>query len=279
MGRRARAVRPSGVSHDRQTRWRMALPACSAAAWWCFRGGSVGPADVGGQNPVRRATVGAADAVTGAVNTTAGVLRNVGEATAATLGATLRITGGAVRGLGRAVDAVGEAQVVRQGPMAAPSRVIAGLHRVLAVAIAGVGDATVGLGGTVEDVAVEASRLLEDSVNILAEPTRRIGDSLRVDRSGQFQRRQRRPGRYPAGRGDGPRNSSGAPGTDLPAPPQSYVDGRNRVEQTMSERIARRCLREALGNPSERMVSLAPPLSLALLAAWLMGRGCGGRRG
>lgn len=45
------------------------------------------------------------------------------------------------------------------------------------------------------------------------------------------------------------------------------------------ERFFTRCLREAFENPSERMITLAPSLALALLAAWALGRGCGRSRG
>ena len=40
----------------------------------------------------------------------------------------------------------------------------------------------------------------------------------------------------------------------------------------MIEQVARRLLRDAFGSPSERTVALAPPLTLALSVAWVLGR-------
>ena len=40
----------------------------------------------------------------------------------------------------------------------------------------------------------------------------------------------------------------------------------------MVEQVARRLLRDAFGSPSERTVALAPPLTLALFVAWILGR-------
>ena len=43
-------------------------------------------------------------------------------------------------------------------------------------------------------------------------------------------------------------------------------------QRRVAERLARRLLRDAFGTPSERTVALAPPLTLALMVAWMLGR-------
>lgn len=126
---------------------------------------------------------------------TALLVRGVGDTTAATLGATLRLTGGLTRGLGQLVQTrrgfqslafncfqllrFGETQVVKSGPLAAPSRVFAGVYRIAGAVLTGAGNATIGLGGTVEGITSEAAKVAEDSVKVLSEPTRSLGLALR----------------------------------------------------------------------------------------------------
>ena len=43
-------------------------------------------------------------------------------------------------------------------------------------------------------------------------------------------------------------------------------------QRRVVEQVARRLLRDAFGSPSERTVALAPPLTLALFVAWILGR-------
>lgn len=43
-------------------------------------------------------------------------------------------------------------------------------------------------------------------------------------------------------------------------------------QRRVVEQVARRLLRDAFGSPSERTVALAPPLTLALSVAWMLGR-------
>lgn len=45
-----------------------------------------------------------------------------------------------------------------------------------------------------------------------------------------------------------------------------------RRQRRVIEQVARRLLRDAFGSPSERTVALAPPLTLALSVAWVLGR-------
>eukprot|EP00438_Fugacium_kawagutii_P015058 Skav217581 [mRNA] locus=scaffold129:249913:266840:- [translate_table: standard] len=162
-------------------------------------------------------------------------VRGVGDTTAATLGATLRLTGGLTRGLGQAVQTFGETQVVKTGPLAAPSR--AGVYRIAAAVLTGAGNATIGLGGTVEGIASEARHSL-----VLSEPTRSLGLALR----GQ----SRKP----------------------PPDPETEVEQLDSEQRQVVEQVARRLLRDAFGSPSERTVALAPPLMVALSVAWVLGR-------
>ncbi|CAE8639550.1 unnamed protein product, partial [Polarella glacialis] len=200
-----------------------------------------------------------AEGVTEALDDTAGVVRGVGDATAATLGATIRLTGGLAKGLGRAVKTIGDAQIIEEGPMAAPSRLIGGVYRVAGAILTGVGNATIGLAGGLEGIASEASRVAEDSVKVLGEPTRSLGAALR--------KRRMDTGGPAAGSSTPP----SVPTSPLIAPLMAMARPRQRGR--LLERLARRCLREAFGgmSPSERTVALAPSLTLALLAAWGLG--------
>lgn len=201
----------------------------------------------------RRAMAATLDAITGTVDETAVLVRGVGDTTAATLGATLRLTGGLTRGLGQAVQTFGETQVVKSGPLAAPSRVFAGVYRIAGAVLTGAGNATIGLGGTVEGITSEAAKVAEDSVKVLSEPTRSLGMALR----GQ----SRKP--LP--------NSATAEATPNQPSASSYLVTRPRQRRVV-EQVARRLLRDAFGSPSERTVALAPPLTLALSVAWMLGR-------
>ncbi|CAE7295621.1 SYT3 [Symbiodinium natans] len=194
------------------------------------------------------------DAITGTVDETAGLVRGVGDTTAATLGATLRLTGGLTRGLGQAVQTFGETQVIKHGPLAAPSRVFAGVYRIAGAVLTGAGNATIGLGGTVEGITAEAAKVAEDSVKVLSEPTRSLGAALR----GQS--------RQPL-----PKDDDGAAEERSLPSASSYLVTRPR-QRRVAERLARRLLRDAFGTPSERTVALAPPLTLALMVAWMLGR-------
>lgn len=200
----------------------------------------------------RRAMAATLDAITGTVDETAGLVRGVGDTTAATLGATLRLTGGLTRGLGQAVQTFGETQVIKHGPLAAPSRVFAGVYRIAGAVLTGAGNATIGLGGTVEGITAEAAKVAEDSVKVLSEPTRSLGAALR----GQ----SRQP--LPKLDTEDKVNSRSA---------SSYLVTRPR-QRRVAEQFARRLLRDAFGSPSERTVALAPPLTLALMVAWILGR-------
>ncbi|CAE7217123.1 unnamed protein product [Symbiodinium pilosum] len=201
----------------------------------------------------RRAMAATMDAITGTVDETAGLVRGVGDTTAATLGATLRLTGGLTRGLGQAVQTFGETQVIKHGPLAAPSRVFAGVYRIAGAVLTGAGNATIGLGGTVEGITAEAAKVAEDSVKVLSEPTRSLGAALR----GQS--------RQPL-----PKEDEKAATDSLPSA-SSYLVTRPR-QRRVAEQVARRLLRDAFGSPSERTVALAPPLTLALMVAWMLGR-------
>jgi len=222
-------------------------------------GGNVRPKGL----PARRAVAGTLHTVTSVVDETAGVVRGVGDTTAATLGATLRLTGGAARGLGQAIQSLGEAQVVKQGPLAAPSRVFAGVYRIAGAVLTGAGNATIGIGGTVEGVTSEAARVMEDAVKMLGEPTRSLGSRLGIESPRQV-----------------PGTSQQPAGKSLRATPEqrSFPSTGKRPllirprSHSLSERLARRLLREAFGSPSERTVALAPPLVVALLSAWFLGR-------
>ncbi|CAK9050017.1 unnamed protein product [Durusdinium trenchii] len=206
-----------------------------------------------GRVKARRAMAATLDAITGTVDETAVLVRGVGDTTAATLGATLRLTGGLTRGLGQAVQTFGETQVVKSGPLAAPSRVFAGVYRIAGAVLTGAGNATIGLGGTVEGITSEAAKVAEDSVKVLSEPTRSLGMALR----GQ----SRKP--LP--------NSATAEATPNQPSASSYLVTRPRQRRVV-EQVARRLLRDAFGSPSERTVALAPPLTLALSVAWMLGR-------
>mmetsp|Transcript_14640 Transcript_14640/g.32330 ORF Transcript_14640/g.32330 Transcript_14640/m.32330 type:complete len:646 (-) Transcript_14640:221-2158(-) len=207
-----------------------------------------------GRVKARRAMAATVDAITGTVDETALLVRGVGDTTAATLGATLRLTGGLTRGLGQAVQTFGETQVVKSGPLAAPSRVFAGVYRIAAAVLTGAGNATIGLGGTVEGIASEAAKVAEDSVKVLSEPTRSLGLALR----GQS--------RKPL-----PDSEMETEAPKQPSPASSYLVTRPRQRRVV-EQVARRLLRDAFGSPSERTVALAPPLTLALFVAWILGR-------
>ncbi|CAJ1405644.1 unnamed protein product [Effrenium voratum] len=206
-----------------------------------------------GRVKARRAVASTLDAITGTVDETAVIVRGVGDTTAATLGATLRLTGGLTRGLGLAVQSFGEAQVVKNGPLAAPSRVFAGVYRIAGAVLTGAGNATIGLGGTVEGITSEAAKVAEDSVKVLSAPTRSLGLALRGQsrRAAVSEDKVTEPDELP---------SAG-----------SYLVTRPR-RRRIFEQVARRLLRDAFGSPSERTVALAPPLTLALLVAWFLGR-------
>mmetsp|Transcript_46283 Transcript_46283/g.86425 ORF Transcript_46283/g.86425 Transcript_46283/m.86425 type:complete len:647 (-) Transcript_46283:106-2046(-) len=206
-----------------------------------------------GRLKARRAMAATMDAITGTVDETATLVRGVGDTTAATLGATLRLTGGLTRGLGQVVQTFGETQVIKHGPLAAPSRVFAGVYRIAGAVLTGAGNATIGLGGTVEGITSEAAKVAEDSVKVLSEPTRSLGAALR----GQSQRPR-------------PSQDEVTPEDSL-QPASSYLVTRPRQRRVV-EQVARRLLRDAFGSPSERTVALAPPLTLALMVAWVLGR-------
>jgi len=207
-----------------------------------------------GRVKARRAMAATLDAITGTVDETAVLVRGVGDTTAATLGATLRLTGALTRGLGQAVQTFGETQVVKTGPLAAPSRVFAGVYRIAGAVLTGAGNATIGIGGTVEGITSEAAKVAEDSVKVLSEPTRSLGLALR----GQS--------RKPL-----PNSEMEEETPNQPSSASSYLVTRPRQRRVI-EQVARRLLRDAFGSPSERTVALAPPLTLALSVAWVLGR-------
>ncbi|CAE8604498.1 unnamed protein product [Polarella glacialis] len=192
-----------------------------------------------------------AEGVTEALDDTAGVVRGVGDATAATLGATIRLTGGLAKGLGRAVKTIGDAQIIEEG-----------VYRVAGAILTGVGNATIGLAGGLEGIASEASygqitseasRVAEDSVKVLGEPTRSLGAALRKRRkpsSRQFDAPLR--AHFPFDR------ATHGDGAALNAPRRGRGSA---VGCWRGSRLARRCLREAFGgmSPSERtLVSRFP---------------------
>mmetsp|Transcript_101392 Transcript_101392/g.325814 ORF Transcript_101392/g.325814 Transcript_101392/m.325814 type:complete len:662 (+) Transcript_101392:61-2046(+) len=229
--------------------------------------------------PVRNAVISTADVMTDIVDETAGIVRGIGNATAATLGATIRVTGGLARGLGAAVDSLGRAQTIERGPLAAPSRVYAGIFRVAGAVLGGVGSATIGLGSTVEGVACEVSRVAEDCVKIVGEPTRTVGNVFRrYGRPGEVEERRGRRGRKAGKGGEAGLDGAGAVLPESPAGPQLYVApffarSSPRPRPKFMERVTRRLLKEAFfGTPTDRMVMLVPFLTFALLAAWFLGR-------
>eukprot|EP00929_Paragymnodinium_shiwhaense_P069064 TRINITY_DN34843_c0_g1_i1.p1 TRINITY_DN34843_c0_g1~~TRINITY_DN34843_c0_g1_i1.p1 ORF type:complete len:610 (+),score=99.50 TRINITY_DN34843_c0_g1_i1:55-1830(+) len=159
-----------------------------------------------------------------------------------------------------------ELEQVNRGPMVVPSRVAAGVYRITGALFGGVGNTTIGLGSTVEGVVAETSKLAQDSVKLLGEPTRAIGHAIQSSKKST---------RWdPAELADVNlvRQEDVGAGARYYPPSSLFTRSVAQTRRPLMERIARRCLTEAFGDPSEQAVMLAPPLAMALVAAWLVGR-------
>eukprot|EP00439_Symbiodinium_sp_Y106_P076650 s2822_g15.t2 len=116
---------------------------------------------------------------------------------------------------------------------------------------------------------MQSSRLLCPSVvcaslEVLSEPTRSLGAALRGQSRQPLPKldTEDKPGSQVLGAQEAQVNSRSA---------SSYLVTRPR-QRRVAEQFARRLLRDAFGSPSERTVALAPPLTLALMVAWILGR-------